>query len=148
MKIQCSSCNQPLELSLELVGQTVVCPSCNESLTVPASTEPQKRPSLIIRFAVGLLGLLFMTPIIFGDKSLGSVGGFGSHVSQLLADRGVFDNGLKFRSMILPDSFIDQDTPFKMYDQAGLNSNDIVNKIEETLKSNIIFATNKNKLNN
>ena len=78
----------------------------------------------------------------------GSVGGFGSHVSQLLADRGVFDNGLKFRSMILPDSFIDQDTPFKMYDQAGLNSNDIVNKIEETLKSNIIFATNKNKLNN
>ena len=78
----------------------------------------------------------------------GSVGGFGSHVSQLLADRGVFDNGLKFRSMILPDSFIDQDTPTKMYDQAGLNSNDIVNKIEETLKSNIIFATNKNKLNN
>ena len=50
--------------------------------------------------------------------------------------------------MILPDSFIDQDTPSKMYDQAGLNSNDIVNKIEETLKSNIIFATNKNKLNN
>ena len=78
----------------------------------------------------------------------GSVGGFGSHVSQLLADRGVFDNGLRFRSMILPDSFIDQDTPSKMYDQAGLNSNDIVNKIEETLKSNIIFATNKNKLNN
>ena len=78
----------------------------------------------------------------------GSIGGFGSHVSQLLADRGVFDNGLRFRSMILPDSFIDQDTPSKMYDQAGLNSNDIVNKIEETLKSNIIFATNKNKLNN
>ncbi len=78
----------------------------------------------------------------------GSVGGFGSHVSQLLADRGVFDNGLKFRSMILPDSFIDQDTPSKMYDQAGLNSNDIVTKIEETLKSNIIFAKNKNKLNN
>ena len=44
----------------------------------------------------------------------GSIGGFGSHVMQLLSDRG-FDTGLKFRSMILPDIFIDQDTPEKMY---------------------------------
>ncbi|RPG95822.1 MAG: 1-deoxy-D-xylulose-5-phosphate synthase [Candidatus Pelagibacter sp. TMED165] len=78
----------------------------------------------------------------------GSIGGFGSHVSQLLSERGVFDNGLKFRSMILPDIFIDQDSPLKMYDQAGLNSNAIIDKIEDTLKSNIIFAKNKNKLNN
>ena len=40
----------------------------------------------------------------------GSIGGFGSHVMQLLSERGVFDTGLKFRSMILPDIFIDQDT--------------------------------------
>ena len=51
----------------------------------------------------------------------GSIGGFGSHVSQLLSDRGVFDNGLKFRSMILPDIFIDQDTPEAMYKKAGLD---------------------------
>jgi 1-deoxy-D-xylulose-5-phosphate synthase len=75
----------------------------------------------------------------------GSVGGFGSHVMQLLSDKGVFDRGLKYRSMTLPDIFIDQDTPDKMYEKAGLNSLSIVNKIEETLKSNIIFAKSKNK---
>ncbi len=78
----------------------------------------------------------------------GSIGGFGSHVMQLLSDRGVFDTGLKFRSMILPDIFIDQDTPEKMYETAGLDSLSIVNKIEETLNSNIILAKNKNKISN
>ncbi len=76
----------------------------------------------------------------------GSIGGFGSHVMKLLSDRGVFDKGLKFRSMFLPDFFIDQDTPFNMYERAGLNHNSIVEKIEQALKSNIIFA--KNKLSN
>ena len=78
----------------------------------------------------------------------GSIGGFGSHVMQLLSDRGVFDTGLKFRSMILPDTFIDQDTPEKMYEIAGLDNSSIVNKVEETLNSNIILAKNKNKLSN
>ncbi len=78
----------------------------------------------------------------------GSVGGFGSHVMQFLSDRGVFDKGLKFRSMILPDLFIDQDTPEKMYEKAGLDSLSIANKIEETLNSNIILAKNKNKISN
>ena len=78
----------------------------------------------------------------------GSVGGFGSHVMQFLSDRGVFDKGLKFRSMILPDIFIDQDTPEKMYETAGLDSLSIVNKVEETLNSNIILAKNKNKISN
>ena len=77
----------------------------------------------------------------------GSIGGFGSHVMQLLSDRGVFDTGLKFRSMILPDIFIDQDTPEKMYEAAGLDSISISNKVEETLNSNIILAKNKNKVN-
>ena len=76
----------------------------------------------------------------------GSVGGFGSHVMQMLSDRGVFDTGLKFRSMILPDIFIDQDTPDKMYEVAGLDSFSIVKKVEETLNSNIILAKNKNKI--
>tara|TARA_X000001036_G_scaffold394059_1_gene394127 strand:- start:2384 stop:4297 length:1914 start_codon:yes stop_codon:yes gene_type:complete len=73
----------------------------------------------------------------------GSIGGFGSHVMQLLSDRGVFDTGLKFRSMILPDLFIDQDTPEKMYEIANLDSLSIFNKVEETLNSNIILAKNK-----
>ena len=78
----------------------------------------------------------------------GSIGGFGSHVMQLLSDRGVFDTGLKFRSMILPDVFIDQDTPEKMYELAGLDNISIANKVEETLNSKIIFAKNKNKITN
>ena len=78
----------------------------------------------------------------------GSVGGFGSNVMQFLSDRGVFDKGLKFRSMILPDLFIDQDTPEKMYEKAGLDSLSIANKIEETLNSNIILAKNKSKISN
>ena len=78
----------------------------------------------------------------------GSIGGFGSHVMQFLSDRGVFDKGLKFRSMILPDVFIDQDTPEKMYEKAGMDSLSIVNKIQETLNSNIVLANNKSKLSN
>ncbi|MCB1369587.1 MAG: 1-deoxy-D-xylulose-5-phosphate synthase [Rhodobacteraceae bacterium] len=52
----------------------------------------------------------------------GSVGGFGSHVAQLLAEAGVFDRGLKFRSMVLPDSFIQQDSPARMYEVAAMNA--------------------------
>jgi 1-deoxy-D-xylulose-5-phosphate synthase len=78
----------------------------------------------------------------------GSIGGFGSHVMQFLSDRGVFDKGIKFRSMILPDVFIDQDTPEKMYEKAGLDSLSIANKIEETLNSNIILAKNRTKVIN
>ena len=78
----------------------------------------------------------------------GWIGGFGSHVMQFLSDRGVFDKGLKFRSMILPDVFIDQDSPEKMYEKAGLDSLSIANKIQETLNSNIVLAKNKSKISN
>ena len=78
----------------------------------------------------------------------GSIGGFGSHVAQLLSDRGVFDKGLKFRSMVLPDLFLDQDTPDSMYKKAGLDCDSIVEKIENVLKSNIVLAKNKNKISN
>ncbi|MDC3021494.1 1-deoxy-D-xylulose-5-phosphate synthase [Pelagibacteraceae bacterium] len=74
----------------------------------------------------------------------GSIGGFGSHVSNLLSERGFFDSGLKFRSMILPDKFLDQDTPDNMYKTAGLDSNSIVEKIENILNSNVVIAKNKN----
>ncbi|MDX5403455.1 MAG: 1-deoxy-D-xylulose-5-phosphate synthase [Rhodobacterales bacterium] len=63
----------------------------------------------------------------------GAVGGFGSHVAQLLSDEGVFDNGLRFRSMVLPDTFIDQSSPEDMYATAGLNAADIEAKVLQVL---------------
>jgi 1-deoxy-D-xylulose-5-phosphate synthase len=74
----------------------------------------------------------------------GSIGGFGSHVSNLLSERGFFDRGIKFRSMILPDKFLDQDTPDKMYRIAGLDSESIVEKVLSILNSNVVIAKNKN----
>ena len=70
----------------------------------------------------------------------GSIGGFGSHVSQYLFNKGILDRGLKFRSMILPDIFIDQDTPENMYRLAGLDADSIVKKVLETLEAKVIFA--------
>jgi 1-deoxy-D-xylulose-5-phosphate synthase len=63
----------------------------------------------------------------------GAVGGFGSHVAQLLSDEGVFDRGLRFRSMVLPDTFIDHSSPEDMYATAGLNAADIEAKVLEVL---------------
>ena len=63
----------------------------------------------------------------------GAVGGFGSHVAQLLADEGVFDHGLKFRSMVLPDTFIDHDSPAAMYADAAMNASDIEAKVLDVL---------------
>jgi 1-deoxy-D-xylulose-5-phosphate synthase len=63
----------------------------------------------------------------------GAVGGFGSHVAQLLADEGVFDRGLKFRSLVLPDIFIDQASPEAMYRVAGLDAAHIEAKVLEAL---------------
>ncbi len=63
----------------------------------------------------------------------GSIGGFGSHVSQLLSENAVFDNGLKFRSMVLPDTFIDHSSPADMYATAKLNASDIETKVLEVL---------------
>jgi 1-deoxy-D-xylulose-5-phosphate synthase len=63
----------------------------------------------------------------------GSVGGFASHVLQLLAERGALDQGLKVRPMVLPDAFIDHDKPERMYAQAGLSAEGIVVKAFEAL---------------
>ena len=63
----------------------------------------------------------------------GSIGGFGSHVLQALADRGALDSGLKVRSMVLPDVFLDQDSPSAMYVTAGLDSVAIVAKVFEAI---------------
>ena len=58
----------------------------------------------------------------------GAIGGFASHVLAFLADDGLLDTGLKVRTMTLPDIFIDQDKPEKMYEVAGLDRNAIVAK--------------------
>nr|WP_252393672.1 1-deoxy-D-xylulose-5-phosphate synthase [Candidatus Rhodoblastus alkanivorans] len=63
----------------------------------------------------------------------GSIGGFGSFVAQQLAEDGLFDRGLRFRAMVLPDAFIDQDKPDAMYARAGLDANGIVAKVFEAL---------------
>ena len=63
----------------------------------------------------------------------GAVGGFGSHVAQLLADEGVFDRGLKYRSMVLPDIFIDQASPEAMYRVAGMEAGQIEARVLGTL---------------
>ena len=73
----------------------------------------------------------------------GSIGGFGSHIFQLLSERGIFDEGLKIRSMILPDRFIDQDTPDNMYKAAGLDAQTIEQKVLDALKSNIVIPKTK-----
>ncbi|MCL4144176.1 UNVERIFIED_CONTAM: hypothetical protein GTU68_019411 [Idotea baltica] len=63
----------------------------------------------------------------------GAIGGFGSHVAQLLAEEGVFDHGLKYRSMVLPDVFVDQAGPREMYDVAAMNAEHIEAKVLNVL---------------
>jgi len=63
----------------------------------------------------------------------GAVGGFGSHVAQLLAEETVFDTGLKYRSMVFPDTFIDQANPADMYAAAGMNAEQIEAKVLDAL---------------
>jgi len=69
----------------------------------------------------------------------GSIGGFGSHVGQFLADKNLLDNNLKYRSMILPDRFIDHDKPELMYKYAGLDANSIEAKVLDILNSKVII---------
>ena len=63
----------------------------------------------------------------------GAVGGFGSHVAQLLAEEGVFDRGLRFRSMVLPDTFIDHASPEAMYRAAAMDAPQIEAKVLDVL---------------
>ncbi|WP_162419751.1 1-deoxy-D-xylulose-5-phosphate synthase [Microvirga brassicacearum] len=64
----------------------------------------------------------------------GSVGGFGSYVLNLLAEKGVLDRGtVKVRSMVLPDVYLDHDKPERLYAKAGLDAAGIVAKVFEAL---------------
>ena len=73
----------------------------------------------------------------------GSIGGFGSHVVDFLSKKGLLDSNLKFRSMTLPDIFIDHDTPNNMYKNANLDSSSIEEKILDLLNSNIVLQKQK-----
>ncbi len=63
----------------------------------------------------------------------GAVGGFGSHVLQFLAMRGKLDSGLKIRPLVLPDAFVDHDSPAKMYEAASLDARGMVSAALEAL---------------
>ena len=73
----------------------------------------------------------------------GSIGGFGSHVVDFLTKKGLMDSNLKFRSLTLPDIFIDQDTPENMYKIANLDSKSIEEKVLDLLNSNIVLQKQK-----
>ncbi|MGB7689741.1 MAG: 1-deoxy-D-xylulose-5-phosphate synthase [Pseudolabrys sp.] len=73
----------------------------------------------------------------------GAIGGFGTYVLQALAEQGLLDQGLRVRCMILPDRFIDQDTPVAMYAQAGLDARAIIAKVFEALGKDIHAETVK-----
>jgi 1-deoxy-D-xylulose-5-phosphate synthase len=73
----------------------------------------------------------------------GSVGGFGSHVLQMLADHGALDRGLKIRSMVLPDVFQEHDSPTALYARAGLDAKGIVTRVFEALGKDIRAETVK-----
>ena len=67
----------------------------------------------------------------------GAIGGFGAFVMQTLAENGALDRGLKVRCMVLPDLFIDQDSPAAMYAAAGLDAKGIVAKVFEALGKDV-----------
>ncbi|MBZ0147215.1 MAG: 1-deoxy-D-xylulose-5-phosphate synthase, partial [Pseudorhodoplanes sp.] len=73
----------------------------------------------------------------------GAVGGFGSHVLQLLSDNDALDGGLKLRMMVLPDMFLDQDSPNAMYAKAGLDAKGIVTRVFEALGKDVAAGTVK-----
>jgi 1-deoxy-D-xylulose-5-phosphate synthase len=73
----------------------------------------------------------------------GSIGGFGCYVLQALAEAGALDSGLKIRTMVLPDTFIDQDTPAAMYAKAGLDAKAIVARVFEALGKDVTAETVK-----
>ncbi|MFL6973532.1 MAG: 1-deoxy-D-xylulose-5-phosphate synthase, partial [Xanthobacteraceae bacterium] len=72
-----------------------------------------------------------------------AIGGFAAHVMQALAEHGALDRGLKIRSMLLPDTFIDQDSPAAMYAKAGLDAKAIVAKVFEALGKDLAVARGK-----
>ena len=71
----------------------------------------------------------------------GAIGGFGSYVMQTLADHDALDGRLKLRVMVLPDIFLDHDSPNAMYAKAGLDAKGIVKRVFEALGKDVAAET-------
>ena len=97
------------------------------------------------RFAKPVDGDLIMSLARSHDVMItieeGSIGGFGAQVQQLLSDEGIFDKGLKFRSMIFPDAYIDHDKPEKQMTRMGLDAAGIVAKVLSILGKDVVKAS-------
>jgi 1-deoxy-D-xylulose-5-phosphate synthase len=76
----------------------------------------------------------------------GSIGGFGSHVLQYLADNGLLDHGLKVRAKVMPDCFVDQDKPEAMYQKAGLSAAGIVETVRDALQMDKATTTREHRI--
>jgi len=74
----------------------------------------------------------------------GSIGGFGSHVLEYLSNEGLMEQGLKVRTLKLPDEFIDQDSPDEMYKKAGLTAADLVRTALQALGHNDVNSSQVN----
>jgi 1-deoxy-D-xylulose-5-phosphate synthase len=107
----------------ELIGERLDATVVNMRFIKPLDEE------LVLRLARGHEVLITVEE--------GTIGGFGSHVVQLLAERGCLDDGLAFRSLVLPDTFIDHDKPERMYARAGLDSQAIIAKVFEVLGKDV-----------
>ena len=108
-----------LKAADELASQGIACTIADARFAKPLDRD------LILRLARGHELLLTIEE--------GSVGGFGSHVLEFLAREGVLDRALKVRSLVLPDLFIEQDTPANMYARAGLDARGIVSAVQSGL---------------
>ena len=93
-----------------------------------------------MRFAkpldTGLIERLMRSHEVVLTIEEGAIGGLGAHVLTFASDEGLTDNGLKLRTLRLPDEFIDQDAPDKQYDEAGLTAPHIVETVLKALKHN------------
>jgi 1-deoxy-D-xylulose-5-phosphate synthase len=103
----------------ELAAQGIACTIADARFAKPLDRE------LILRLARGHELLLTIEE--------GSVGGFGSHVLEFLAREGMLERGLKVRPLVLPDRFIEQDSPANMYARAGLDARGIVAAVQRGL---------------
>jgi 1-deoxy-D-xylulose-5-phosphate synthase len=103
----------------ELAAQGIACTIADARFAKPLDRE------LILRLAQGHEMLLTIEE--------GSVGGFGSHVLEFLAREGMLERGLKVRPLVLPDLFIEQDSPANMYARAGLDADGIVAAVQRGL---------------
>jgi 1-deoxy-D-xylulose-5-phosphate synthase len=108
-----------LKAAEELAAQGITCTVADARFAKPLDTD------LVLRLARSHELLITIEE--------GSVGGFGSHVLEFLAREGLLDRGLKMRPLVLPDLFIEQDTPAKMYEAAGLDARGIVAAVQKGL---------------